>query len=426
MSYRQTEGKQRTETNNQRKFMKHFSYDRPIKKYQSSLHRSIVGLISIGLVAFLAIGVSTAGAQMLIRQYNVTDLGVLPAKKARVSIPAAINDQAQVTGTSGAISWDESAFLYESKGSKEAMKDIGKNALGINHGLALNGIGDVVGDATFGTKEGAVIHAAFFKNGIKNGKIADLGTLNGGVYSRATGINASGQVVGFSSAKPDDSSTSRAFIWNASTGMLDIGTLGGAAAQAFGINDSGFVTGTSHVATSSLPETTHAFIYPPELPGPNIQKMVDLGTLGGNDSYGMAINANNHVVGYSTLNGGFDRVHAFLYDGRKMHDLGSLDGSVSGNDQSYALGINIIDQVVGYSYIPAGSEEGDRASASPVRQTAFIYSQGAMMDLNGLLEPEAAERYWLRAATGINNNGQIVAIAEDLIINEVHAVLLTY
>ena len=44
------------------------------------------------LAACCAIGVSTAGAQMLIRQYNVTDLGVLPAKKARVSIPAAINE----------------------------------------------------------------------------------------------------------------------------------------------------------------------------------------------------------------------------------------------------------------------------------------------------------------------------------------------
>ena len=401
--------------------MKQLSYDGAIKKYQSSLHRSIVGLISIGLVAFLAIGVSTAGAQILIRQYNVNDLGVLPGKKARVSTPAAINDQGQVTGTSGAISWDESAFLYEPKGSKEAMVDIGRNAAGINHGFALNGVGEVVGDATFGTKE-AVSHAAFFRNG----KIADLGTLKGGVYSRARGINASGQVVGFSSTKPDDVSTSRAFIWSPSTGMRDIGTLGGVFAQAFGINDAGFITGASQLASMSQ-ELTHAFIYQPHsIPGPNITQMIDLGTLGGNDSYGMAINASNHVVGYSTLNGGLDRVHAFLYDGIKMRDLGSLDGSPSGNDESYALGINIIDQVVGYTYIPALSGEGDSASAHPVKQVAFIYSLGEMMDLNGLLKPDAAKRYWLRAATGINNNGQIVAIAEDLVSNEVHAVLLTH
>src|SRR5664279_5449433 len=181
------------------------------------------------LAACCAIGVSTAGAQMLIRQYNVTDLGVLPAKKARVSIPAAINEQAQVTGTSGMSSVDESAFLYDPKNNKEAMEDLGRNYGGISRGFALDGVGDVVGDATFGTSE-AISHAAFFRNG----KIVDLGTLKGEVYSRATGINASGQVVGFSGVKPDDSSTNRAFIWSASTGMLDIGTLGGVYAQAFG------------------------------------------------------------------------------------------------------------------------------------------------------------------------------------------------
>ena len=57
--------------------------------------------ILVALTACCAIGVSTAGAQMLIRQYNVTDLGVLPAKKARVSVPAAINDQATSDGHLG-------------------------------------------------------------------------------------------------------------------------------------------------------------------------------------------------------------------------------------------------------------------------------------------------------------------------------------
>src|SRR5664279_637823 len=167
------------------------------------------------LAACCAIGVSTAGAQMLIRQYNVTDLGVLPAKKARVSIPAAINEQAQVTGTSGMSSVDESAFLYDPKNNKEAMEDLGRNYGGISRGFALNGVRDVVGDSTFGTSE-AISHAALFRNG----KIADLGTLKGEVYSRATGINASGQVVGFSSPQRD-CGENRAFIWSASMGMLD-------------------------------------------------------------------------------------------------------------------------------------------------------------------------------------------------------------
>jgi probable HAF family extracellular repeat protein len=375
------------------------------------------------LAACCALGVSTAGAQMLIRQYNVTDLGVLPAKKARISVPAAINEQGQVTGTSGMSSVDESAFLYDPKHNKEAMEDLGRNYGGISHGFAINGVGDVVGDSTFGTSE-AISHAALFRNG----KIADLGTLKGEAYSRATGINASGQVVGFSSPQRDYGAN-RAFVWSASTGMLDIGTLGGAFAQAFGINDSGFVTGTSQIADSSRVQVTHAFIYQPlSIPGLNTKKMIDLGTLGGDDSYGMAINMNNHVAGYSTI--GIDRVHAFLHNGRKMRDLGSLGGidGIGGResvtDQSVALGINIIDQVVGWSYLPV-KEGKDESRGMPLQKTAFIYDQGVMMDLNGLIGPEAAKRYWLKAATAINNNGQIVAIADDLGTNEVHAVLLT-
>jgi probable HAF family extracellular repeat protein len=183
--------------------------------------------------------------------------------------------------------------------------------------------------------------------------VADLGVLkNGGKYSRANGINASGQVVGFSGGKRD-SSDSRAFIWNGSTGMLDLGTLGGAYAQALAINDSGFVTGNSQTtALTSRSGAAHAFLYPP-LSIASIRRMRDLGTLGGNYSYGMFINGDNHVVGYSTIDSSDDRVHAFLHDGTKMRDLGSLGGKELESDQSFALGVNIADEVVGYSYLPA-------------------------------------------------------------------------
>ena len=60
----------------------------------------------------------------------------------------------------------------------------------------------------------------------KSGVVTDLGVLPGQVYSRANGINAIGQVVGFSGLQRD-SSESRAFMWSSQTGMIDIGTLGG-------------------------------------------------------------------------------------------------------------------------------------------------------------------------------------------------------
>jgi probable HAF family extracellular repeat protein len=150
--------------------------------------------------------------------------------------------------------------------------------------------------------------------------------------------------------------------------------------------------------------------------------MVDLGTLAGDFSYGMAINANNHVAGYSTIDTDNDRVHAFLYDGQTMIDLGSLCGGSLDLDFSYALGVNSADQVVGYSYLPWGDASMDVPSGPwPV---AFIYSDGVMLDLNDLIG-DAAKNYRLDCATAINDHGQIAAIAFDQSAHAFHAVLLT-
>ena len=113
----------------------------------------------------------------------------------------------------------------------------------------------------------------------------------------------------------------------AQTGMIDIGTLGGAYAQAYAINDAGYITGASQTQGMGPMLTTHAFIYRlPTAPYRRYNRMVDLGALGGLSSYGMAINSYNHVAGYSTITTSEERVHAFLHDGKSMIDLGSLGG----------------------------------------------------------------------------------------------------
>jgi probable HAF family extracellular repeat protein len=394
--------------------MKNQFYQNLSMQSQIKRHRSVVGLISIGLIAFLAIGISTGQAQAPppLRAYKLTDLGTLPAKKANCSIPAAINDKGQVTGTSGMANVDETAFLYDSNQPKGGLEDLSRNYGGISRGFGINAVGDVVGDSNFGTSES--FHAALFRYG----KIVDLGFLKGTISSQAYGINASGLVVGFCITKSADN---RAFLWIPSRGMLDLPTLGGKGAQALAISDGGLITGTSELAESSLGQTTHAFIYNPFSMSMR-NSMIDLGTLGGNASVGTAINTTNHVVGYSTLEPFSDfRVHAFLHDGTKMRDLGSLEKWV-GADQSYALGVNNLDQVVGYSYTLAHFQTGP--SDPPVRQTAFLYTNGQMKNLNDLVGT-TTEPYWVRSATAINNNGQIVAIAEQLNTNELHAVLLT-
>ena len=52
--------------------------------------------------------------------------------------------------------------------------------------------------------------------------------------------------------------------------------------------------------------------------------MQDLGTLGGTSSVGVAINASGQVTGYADTAGG--DTHAFLWDGTRMQDLGTLGG----------------------------------------------------------------------------------------------------
>ncbi|MEY2488715.1 MAG: hypothetical protein QOC70_657 [Verrucomicrobiota bacterium] len=354
------------------------------------------------LAACLAIGVSSAVAQT----YSLTDLGYLPNKKEDVSTAGAINDSGQVAGTSG-----EAAFRY----NKE-MEDLRPdNPYGFSRGFGIDYSGQVVGDSTFG-KDEFISHAALFSN--KSAE--DLGTLKGsGPFSRANGINASSQVVGFSGEKFDGEGA-RAFIIATSIArprMVDLGTLpGGQYAQAWGINDSGSVTGHSQTK-SDLGIVTHAFLWQ-EGAG-----MLDLGALGGDFSYGTFINANNHVVGYTTIDSKNYRVHAFLHYGQQMQemlDLGSLGGASTQSDRSFALGVNVHDQVVGYSYIPT---DGD-VSIIPPRKVAFVYSKGMMVNLNDLIG-DAAKEYRLDSATAINDKGQIVAIAFTYSAGNYHAVLLT-
>ncbi|MGZ5020069.1 MAG: DUF3466 family protein, partial [Chthoniobacterales bacterium] len=116
--------------------------------------------------------------------------------------------------------------------------------------------------------------------------------------------------------------------------------------------------------------------------------------------------------------------HAFLHDGTKMIDLGSLGGPGNrwGSDVSVALGVNNYDQVVGYTYLPA---VGDM----PIQQVGFLWrpdwsGSGQMINLNKLLWGNG-KNYLVFSATAINDNGEIVATAYDLRNGNVRAVLLT-
>ena len=382
---------------------------KPINKkehiYMNTKHYLSTVLGSIALAACLAIGVSTARGQAA---YSVEDLGVV--KDMVASEPSALNNQGHVAGT-GYNGLESCAFHYFNK----FMGDAG----GVNsRGFGISSTNVVVGDNFFSNR-GPILasHATIFK---ANEVAVDLGVLSGQVYSRANGINALGQVVGFS-GRERDGIESQAFMWYYQTGMINIGTLGGPYAQAYAINDAGFITGTSQ--TGAMFVQTHAFIYQAAATSGASVAMRDLGVLGGLSSYGMAINnKNNHVVGYSTLQANDARVHAFLHNGKSMVDLGSLGAKGTDTDVSIALGVNNLDQVVGYSYLPG-------VGKMPLQQVAFLWRRnskgvGEMINLNKLLITTASN-YFLIAATAINDNGQIVASAWDLHNGGLRALLLT-
>jgi probable HAF family extracellular repeat protein len=359
-------------------------------------------------VALLAAGLFSQNS--FGQTYHVQDLGLLAGKKS--SAPAAINDAGQAAGSSSSDLTDPSAFRYEGENSKASMTDLGQAiANSVSRGFGINNAGLVVGDSSFGEGE-FVRRAAVFH---LKGTIDLTGNMTSAEgFSRANDVNSAEQVVGNVTEKMDGPG-GRAFIWTATSGMRDLGTLGGTSAQAFALNDAGFVTGNSQTAKG----VDHAFLYQPNA---KRAAMRDLGTLGGSSSYGMAINSYNHVVGYSSINN-MDNVHAFLSDGVSMKDLGALGGKSIAADHSVALGVNDRDEVVGYSYLAPEYQADSPIGLLPV-QTGFIYRDGVMTDLNTLIAG-AAKVYRIHSALAINAKGQIVASAFNNESNSFCAVLLT-
>src|SRR3954463_540578 len=97
-----------------------------------------------------------------------------------------------------------------------------------SHAYAINGKGDVVGDAQVDNNSPPTRHAFLYRGGV----MTDLGTL-GGTLSVAQGINNQGEIVGYSTSS---SGYTRAFLFSEG-GMTDLGTLGGTIAVATAINN---------------------------------------------------------------------------------------------------------------------------------------------------------------------------------------------
>jgi probable HAF family extracellular repeat protein len=119
----------------------------------------------------------------------------------------------------------------------------------------------------------------------------------------------------------------------------DLGSLGGpnTVSRANAISDNDLITGTSAIATGQL----HAAVW--KLDG----SMSDLGTLGGASSEAYGINSvGNAIVGFAFTKD--SRTHAFLYsDQFGMIDLNSVIPSNSGWELTEARGVNNEGEIAG-------------------------------------------------------------------------------
>lgn len=115
----------------------------------------------------------------------------------------------------------------------------------------------------------------------------------------------------------------------------------------------------------------------------------DLGALGGKVSQSQALNNRGQVVGFSQYPGSGTDIHAVLYDGQALIDLGQLLDPAAA---SFATGINDDGTVIGTVNTALGGR-------------GFVYRNGAM----ALLALQGSTGQGTTTAAAVNAAGQVVA-----------------
>ncbi len=200
----------------------------------------------------------------------------------------------------------------------------------------------------------------------EHGQFGALGTL-GGPAASARGINDLGQIVGWADnpARQD-----RAFLYSGGV-MTDLGAFGGPQSWAFGINELGQVVGaadTDIVPPGDVVPISRAFLY----------GGAGMVPIAGDYSIARDINDTGQVVGIDASGG-------FLWQQGVLTNLPLL---------AEARAINNASQVVGWGGM---IDETD----------ALLWENGVTYNLNDLIPPDSGWGH-LQVAADINDAGQIV------------------
>lgn len=362
-----------------------------------------IGLISLTLTAISYVGLNTSLPAAAATFYNATDLGTFSGIGSN-SRATGINDLGQVIGTS-LLRFSEidgqplarQAFRTAPNSPIDVTTDNVGGRQGETTANGINNSGRVVGTVEAQTR--FTLSYRTSPNGYVSEPGSDIGIL------RANDINESSQVTGrglvnfgpetYHAVRIDEPNNNAAI-------KVDLGTLGGIESAGNAINNLGQVVGssvTSDGATRAFRTAANSAIN---------AATDDLGTLGGSSSTAFDINDKGQVVGSSTTASG--ATHAFLTDANSGIDANDDLGTLGGNF-SIAYSINESGLVVGDSQLADGSNR------------AFIYDGTKLFDLNTLIAGDF--NFIVTSARGINESGQIAATAFFNDTQTTRAVLLT-
>jgi len=329
-------------------------------------------------------------------------------------------------------------FAPQSLAQTYTLSDLGVIAgNSVSTGYALSSTGQAAGTSSTPT---AAIAALF-----SNGKVTNISTLGGNV-SVATGINGSGEIVGWNDFYSNPNFDPQAFLYsNGSMKSIDAPSVFQSGTEASAINDSGEVVGTGYFTSGNF----HAFLY-------TGGKMKDLGPPGAYQSSAVAINNSGQIIGgyytssansgefvitngkiatlpvpsgasgvaaYGISDGGEIVGTIFFSSGAPAHAARFANGAwtdlgaISGASASRATSVNLSGAIVGTAFFPQTQYHPPK----PGKHVPFIATASGLVNLNTLIP--AGTGFVLTDATAINERGEILCNATNSGGSK-HAVLL--
>ena len=307
---------------------------------------------------------ATAPCALAATEYDVIDLPGMNASNG-FNYARALNDLGQVVGGNSHV------LLYSGGTTQEL--DFQNIAIP-TVGTGINDSGQIVGFGFSGQsgKAGQASQAFFYSNGT-DANLASLLPYPGASWAHS--VNASGEAVVENyetvNGGPDHLLTYQNGI------VTDLHVTGFSPTI---INDLGHIAGTVNQRASFYDGQVH-----------------DLGTPAGDVSVASGMNNSDQIVGY-IRDGSTGAASAYLYSNGAITELGTLHG-----DNSYAYAINNLGQIVGSS------------DSNVVLGGAFIDSNDQMTDLNTLIAPGGnPQGLHIDDAFGISDSGYILGTGSTL------------